>query len=316
MLTIPRFVLSALLLLASASSLAAACPPAPVQPTPEMVQAAARNARDHGFLWRISKDGHSSYLYGTLHVGKLEWAVPGRNVMQAIRATDTLALELDMLDPGIQQRLLALLNAKNGEALPEALAQRVRQQAEAVCVPYAALAAQSPEMQVTTLTLMVGRWDGLDASYAVDAVLAGIGHGAQKETVSLETPEMQAKLLQMQDRKETIAFVEDNLDELESGRSRAMLARIAKAWSSADYAAMERFDEWCECYKTEVERVEMKRLLDDRNPEMAVNIDALHRRGKQVFAAVGSLHMFGPLGLPTLMAQRGYRVERVDFRPQ
>jgi len=37
--------------------------------------------------------------------------------------------------------------------------------------------------------------------------------------------------------------------------------------------------------------------------------------GKQVFAAVGSLHMIGPMGLPALMAQRGYRVERVEFTP-
>ena len=28
----------------------------------------ARAARDHGFLWRISRDGRSSYLFGTLHV--------------------------------------------------------------------------------------------------------------------------------------------------------------------------------------------------------------------------------------------------------
>jgi uncharacterized protein len=55
----------------------------------------------------------------------------------------------------------------------------------------------------------------------------------------------------------------------------------------------------------------MKRALDDRNPALAEHIDALHQSGKQVFAAVGSLHMFGPLGLPALMAKRGYRVERV-----
>jgi len=34
-----------------------------------------------------------------------------------------------------------------------------------------------------------------------------------------------------------------------------------------------------------------------------------------VFAAVGSLHMVGKLGLPSLLAERGYRIERVDFKP-
>jgi uncharacterized protein YbaP (TraB family) len=51
------------------------------------------------------------------------------------------------------------------------------------------------------------------------------------------------------------------------------------------------------------------------NPGLARNIDALHAEGKRVFAAVGSLHMVGPLGLPALLRERGYKVERVDFRP-
>ena len=56
-------------------------------------------------------------------------------------------------------------------------------------------------------------------------------------------------------------------------------------------------------------------MLDDRNPALAERIDALHMGGKSVFAAVGSLHMVGKLGLPLLMAQRGYQVERVEFKP-
>jgi len=32
-----------------------------------------------------------------------------------------------------------------------------------------------------------------------------------------------------------------------------------------------------------------------------------------VFAAVGSLHMIGPKGLPALLRQRGYRVEQGEF---
>ena len=56
-------------------------------------------------------------------------------------------------------------------------------------------------------------------------------------------------------------------------------------------------------------------MLDDRNPAMAARIDALHSGGQTVFAAVGSLHLFGPQALPALMAQRGYRVERIAFKP-
>jgi uncharacterized protein len=292
----------------------AGCPPVAKQPTPEMMQAAKANARDHGFLWRISKDGRTSFLYGTIHVAKFDWMFPGPHVMQALRATDTVALELDVLDADIQSRVATGMAKLRGTALPEPLVKRMRQQAEAMCVPYDEIARLSPELQITTLTLIVGRWEGLDASYAIDAVLAGIGHGARKSVVSLETPEAQLQMLQMQTPQETISYVEDGLVELESGRARASFKRIAKVWDDADYAGLAHYEEWCECLNTESEREEMKRLLDERNPNLADRIDALHASGKRVFAAVGSLHMFGPLGLPTLMEKRGYRVERVDFK--
>ena len=315
MFKIIRLALLILLFAAAfpAFSAAASCPPAMERATPEIIQAAARNARDHGFLWRISKDGRTSYLYGTIHVAKFAWSFPGPSVSQALRATDTLALELDMLDADTQGRMVKGMAALRSTPLPGSLQKRMRHQAEAACVPYDSIASLSPELQVTTLTMMAGRGAGLEAEYAIDAVLAQTGRDEKKHVVSLEAPEMQLSLLQMKNSQETIAFVEDSLAELETGRSLKMLNRIAKIWADADYSEMARFDEWCECLNTETEREVMKRALDDRNPALAEHIDALHQSSKQVFAAVGSLHMFGASGLPALMAKRGYQVERVNL---
>jgi len=290
------------------------CPPAAIQPTPETIQAAMRSASDHGFLWRISKDSHTSYLYGTIHVAKFDWMFPGPVVNQALRASDTIALELDMLDPDIQVQLSKGIAQFPETALPEALSKRMRQQADAVCVPYNSITNFAPVFQIDTLTLMVGSWDGLYAAYGIDSVLAGIGHSAKKTVVSLETPQLQLQLLQMKDSQETISLVQDSLDELESGRAHIFLNRIAKIWEKADYDEMSHFNEWCECLDTVIEREMMRRLLDDRNPNLAERIDAIHKSGKTVFAAVGSLHMFGPIGLPALMQKHGYRVERVDLQ--
>ena len=82
-----------------------ACPPPPQQLTSESLSAGIRNAKDHGFLWRITKDGRSSYLYGTIHAAKAEWMFPGPVTLDALRRSDTLALELDVLDPDVQRRL-------------------------------------------------------------------------------------------------------------------------------------------------------------------------------------------------------------------
>lgn len=308
------FVLLLAAIASSGHAAQAACPPAPEKPTQELIQSALRNASDHGYMWRISKDGRTSYLYGTIHLGKPEWVFPGPTVASALRTTDSVALELDMMDPQVQERTKKLMASTHGNALPKALEKRLRQQAESLCVPYAALANVPPEMQIAVLSIMTSRWEGLDASYSIDVFLAAIGHKANKNVVSLETPEFQFQTLMMPTPEETAAVVESSLDEMENQRSRKMLKRLADAWAHSDYAMMDHYEDWCECMNTDVERAMMKRMLDERNPAMAEHIDALHQSGKQVFAAVGSMHMFGPAGLPALMEKKGYKVERVDFK--
>lgn len=300
----------------SAPSTAApvACPPAAAAPTQAQLQAGAKAARNHGFLWRIRKDGRESWLYGTMHVARFEWAFPGPAIASALQAADTLALEIDPLDPELQQRLANGMAAPSAAAaLPRALQQRIRRLAELDCVPYDAIARFSPEMQVATLTSLVGRRDGLDPSFGIDVVLAGFARAASKPVVSLESIESQLASIAAPTPAEMIEFVDSGLTELESGRAAPALRRIAQVWADGDLPTLARFESWCDCVKTPADRAAMARLLDERNPALADRIAALHTKGQRVFAAVGSLHMVGPLGLPGLMAQRGFTVEAIPF---
>ncbi len=310
--------LAALLMVCSAGLHAqtpASCPPTAEAFTQAQLQSGARDARDRGFLWRITRGGRSSWLYGTVHAGKRDWVFPGPQVTQALKASDTVALELDMLDPEFARRLGEGMAALPGAPLPEPMRQRLARLADAECIPAQMLAPLSPELQVSTLTVLAARRDGIDPSYGIDAVLGGFGRGSGKTVVSLETPEQQLSALQMPSPQETLAFVESGLQDLESGRARPLVLRLTQIWADADFETLSGYESWCECLKTEADRAQQTRLLDDRNPPLADAIAAIHNGGKQVFAAVGSLHMIGPLGLPALMAQRGFSVERVRFTP-
>jgi len=289
----------------------AACPPAAQVPTPEQARSAMRNARDRGFLWRIRKDGRSSWLYGTLHVGKLEWMFPGATVMRALAGSERIALELDMLDEAVAQRLGDAVRAGGDEGLPAPLVRRLRAQAEQACLP--ALGAMASELQALTLSMVAGRADGLDPSYAIDPSLAGLARGLGKPVVSLETPESQIELLRSASAQERRETIEKTLDELESGRARAMIRRIAEVWSDGRLDELQRYEQWCDCAHSDADRRLLRRLLDERNVALAQRIAALHEGGQTVFAAVGSLHMIGAAGLPALLAQRGYAVERIEF---
>ena len=71
-----------------------------------------RKAQDRGLLWRIEHRGRTSWLYGTMHAAKLDWSVPGLTVADALRASDSLALELNILDPEVMKVLFAGMQAR------------------------------------------------------------------------------------------------------------------------------------------------------------------------------------------------------------
>ncbi len=289
------------------------CPPPPTPLTPERLQRGLESARDRGFLWRITKDGRSSHLYGTLHAGEPSWMFPGPTIQQAVQASDTVALELDVLDPQVQQGLTIAVARSDPAPLPPDLQARLTAQLVAACLDPAPYARMAPEIQIAALTVGMARRQGLDPAYAIDLALAVVGRRWGKPVVSLETPAGQMAALRLPKPELTREFVARALDDMTDARAVALVARLATAWRDGDFADLEAYDSWCQCRTTESERLMMTRLLDDRNDGLAERIAALHASGRSVFAAVGSLHMVGPTGLPALLAARGYTVERVGF---
>lgn len=296
----------------AASAPAVACPPPPVMPTQDAVVAAMRAATDHGPLWKATRDGRTVYLFGTIHVAKSSWMCPGPNVMRAIAASDEIALELDLTDPDILARLQkAVLRTPESPVLPEPLEKRLQANMVAACVAPATFAPMRPEMQAATLEVMQGRAFGLYAEYGVDMFLAGLGRGLKKPVRSLETPESQAALLVSDDPAETARAVGAVLDELDGGRSPAMLKRLAGDWERGDVDDLAAYASWCGCLDTPEQREDFDKLVRDRNPLMVDRIVQWHDEGKSLFVAVGTLHMVGTIGLPTLLQARGFRVERI-----
>lgn len=289
------------------------CPPQAAPPSPHQLAAARAQARDHGVLWRITRDGRDSWLYGTVHAARLEWALPGAKLTEALSRSDTVALELDLESPQTQAALLRPAPLPRLRLSP-ALRQRLDQRSAALCVPVGSLEPLHPVLQVITLSALDMRWIGLDPSLGIDAMLAGVARASGKALVELETADVQIKALIPARPEEAVQIVERSLDDLESGLSRRVMDRLARAWAEGDLATLETYADWCDCIRTDAERSLMRRANDDRNPAMADRVAALHAEGRRVFAAVGALHMTGAQALPDLLARRGFTVERVPLR--
>jgi uncharacterized protein len=297
---------------AAAQDSAASCPPQASAPTPQQMQAAQSQAKDRGFLWRVSKDGRTHHLFGTIHVGKLAWAFPGPKLRAALADAQVMAFELDPQDPAIQS---GVRSAGAGQpALPPALNEQLTRQIQRACLPAQALAGMHPLMQAMTAMVVDAARDGLQAGYGQEFVLAAAARARQLRTVSLETPERQLAALIPNDPAQAERYLASTLEQLQSGLGRQVLLRMAAAWERGDLKEIEHYERWCDCVKTDEDRAMLAALNDERNPAMAERIEALHRDGQRLFVAVGALHMTGPNALPTLLRSRGFTVERVEFR--
>ena len=284
----------------------AACPPVPAQPSASQAAAWATGAPDRGPLWRISRGGHSSYLFGSLHVGRPDWAYPGPALRQAWDETEVLAVELDPADVGA-----ALAAMPQAEPLPAALARRIEAQAAAACLPPGALAAFPAMLQLSTLSLLEARRDGFDAGFGQDLMLLARAKAEGRPVQSLESVEEQLAALEPTPA-ELPAVVDGTLRQLQRGQMRAPLRKLAQAWARGDMKALADYPRWCGCADTPAERAWLRRVNDDRNGPLAERIEALHAAGQRLLVAVGALHMSGPQALPTLLAQRGFTVEAVN----
>jgi uncharacterized protein YbaP (TraB family) len=292
------------------------CPPPFTPPTQAELAQLARTAQDRGFLWRIEKNGVTSYLYGTLHVQKRDWFGLGPRLRQALQSANALALELDPGDPEILKQLAPPpADAPVNTALPEPLRERLHARMQTECVDSPteqALQKQPPQMQLLALDLLVARRGNLQAAFGSEITLAATARSLGKPVVSLETVAEQLDALQLTATDaELAALVAQGLDELDSGAALRVATRLAAAWAASDDAPMLNYKDWCECLQTEAERTQFKHLLDERNPRLAGRIDALHGQRGPLLVGIGALHMFGPGSLPELLQARGFTVARV-----
>lgn len=303
--------------LASAGVVAAQdCPPPAPALTPALVQQAQRNAADRGFLWRAEKDGRVSWLYGTIHIGRGDWMVPGPRMAAALAASDVIALELDIFDPAFAAAVSRPADpAIAARVLTGDLSARLEAQAARSCAPAPLLAPMRPFMRAVTLSMIEMRRDGLHPEFALEGLLAAASRRLGKPLVGLETAAQQLEALSPRTDAEEREFVDGMLKDMASGDSRRHFRRLAQAWADGNEADLAGYEEWCHCVTTPAERAMLRRLLDERNPGLAQGIARLHAEGKSVFAGIGALHFVGRNSIVTLLREKGFTVTRVTANP-
>lgn len=286
-----------------------ACPPEATKPEIGNLKEALKNSHNRGFLWKITKDGHASWLYGTIHVAQQSWLVPGPDVLRAVAQSQVVGLELDLSDPVTVRILRAADKPETAAWLVKTGRQKaVAEIAQPLCLSLAALGNVPLATQAEALTSNVGRGLGYYSAYGIDSVFAGLARSTHRKLVPLEEAITQRVLLVGRTKEEEARKIDANLKAIASGKALSGLVEVATMWDKSDLPAMEKYATKCDSAADVCTQDEA--VMVSRNIHMAQKIADMHDAGLRVFAAVGSLHMMGPNGLPALMKKQGFTVEQ------
>lgn len=268
---------------------------------------------DRGALFKVTGNGHTMHLFGTMHVGLAEFYPLEPRIVQAVAAASTLALELDLdVAPAAAARALQEYGmAAPGAALPPALAARLAPLLQRAGMNPAAIAQFKPWVVAMVLSLHEVAALGYRADLAVDSHLARLARAGKAKVVELESVGLQMGLFNKLSDADQLRYLDETITAMESGKQRAELREIVDAWRTADQPALEAIVARVESDTSFVGRFAREVLMDGRNGAMADKLVALLARENNTVAAVGLLHLLGKNGVPALMRARGITVERV-----
>jgi uncharacterized protein YbaP (TraB family) len=298
-----RLVLTALSL---AALLLAGCKSEPRAPaTTGSGSAAAAPARPPvtPYLFKADKDGKTTYLLGTMHLGVDPERLPA-SVYAKLDAATTLVVETDLTDPAA----LKIGLRSDGSTLDVELGPEYWAKFVAVVGETMAGAARHMSMMAAASLLEASM---LPQTAPMDLILVGRAKNASKPIAYLESISSQVAVLGKWMDARAVKYM---LDHLEHGK-KAALEGLA-AYEAGDDKLLDKMmdsKDWVDSGRTEAELVQFKEdLLYGRNAAWIPRLEQLHAEAGPggVFVAVGAAHLLGPRSVIELLTQRGFTITR------
>jgi uncharacterized protein YbaP (TraB family) len=271
---------------------------------------AAGPARAEPALWEVTGGESSVWLFGSVHLlPEGGFAIAG-SLADALEEAERVCMEID---PDAQDEMatasLTMARAVDpeGRDLFELLgpdADGVRSAAEDAGVPLEALAPFEPWFAGLTVSVMALQAHGYDVEHGVEQIIQGEAREAGKSGCGLETLDGQLGLLDALPaglQKEILLQAIEEAGDIEE-----LIEPMLEAWRSGDESGLLRsLEEDFEGYPDLAEA-----LIYRRNARWADQVEDMLEGDDDVLVVVGAMHLVGDRGLPALLEERGYGIER------
>jgi uncharacterized protein YbaP (TraB family) len=261
-------------------------------------------------LWEVTGGESTMWIFGSVHLLPEGGFALGDSLGDAIGAAERVCLEIDPdAQDEAQTASVTLARAVDPQgrdlfALLGSDADAVREAAGSAQVPLEALAMFEPWFAGLSVSLMAIQARGYDAQHGVEQVIQAEARKAGKKTCGLETLDGQLGMLDglpPRLQNEILLQALEEADDIE-----ALIEPMLDAWRRGDEAGLERsLQDDFEGYPELAEA-----LIYRRNSRWAEQLSRMLEGDEDVLVVVGAMHLVGDRGLPTLLAKRGYTVER------
>lgn len=287
--------------------------PVQAKPDPAEILRQMQAAPPRGLFYKISKNGRTAYLFGTIHVGKADFYPLDMATMQALVQSSELVVELDAtqtdkMKAAIQHYAMLPAPQTLDAILPPELGKRLQTQFDILGVPRETVQSWKPWMATLALVMGAMQKSGFDPGYATDIYLIMLGKGLNKPVTELESIDYQLQLFDTLSHQEQLDFLSESLATLETGQQQGDTQVLIEAWLNNDAEKLHQLSLKSFRDNPRTARWMKQKLFTERNQHMAEKIDRMLTEGHTPFVAVGALHLTGKDGLPALLEKRGYRV--------
>jgi uncharacterized protein YbaP (TraB family) len=267
-----------------------------------------------GTLYRVTYRGNTSYLFGTVHVGKTAFYPLEPEVTRAFSTARKLEVDVrntEAMRQAVMRHGLYPAGQTINQHLSADASAQLRQALRRSGTPFESIARMKPWMVANLLLVQEMARQGFPSEQGIELHFLSLAEKQKKTVQELETADYQLSLFDSMNDAEQEEYLVENLTELTNGVAMQKALDLIKAWQSADAQALDAALLEMQKGESASDRFLQKVLLDQRNPAMAQQVEALLKTDKTSFVAVGALHLLGAKGVPSLLQQRGYKVQKL-----
>ncbi len=276
------------------------------------------HAASDPLFWKAVKGDETIALLGTVHSGRKTFYPLPNTIEDALRRSKALLLEIDLstvdseeVNEKIQETselpkgesLFMLLSSDLYFKLDERLAQYKLQIVE--------YENKEPWYFIFLLLTLESGIDPKGMELGVDLYLTKQAKRLKKEVIPLESVESQMHVFSGLSRQDQLELIDVMLEKpFNRDQTKEDMRNLLEAWEEGDRGAIDHHVEKSKG-ASPIEIKFMQRINHHRNTKMLDAIIDHSKTHKQVFVAVGTMHLLGKEGLVESLKTAGYTVELV-----